>query len=163
MDNTFDFLCDIILHVGEVQENIEEFTSELKKRGLAHDRTKFLALEFDAFVSTREDFKRANYGSEEYKRCVDEAHGAVVHHHENNRHHTHYHKNGIDDMNMIDIIEMVCDWKAASRRSPDMDFAGSIDHAFKKYGVGKQLGRILKNTFEQLGWIKPGEPTTAKI
>ena len=63
MDNKSDFLCDVLLHISEVKENLEVVSSELKKRGLAHDRTKLQELEFDAFVSTREKFKKANYGS----------------------------------------------------------------------------------------------------
>lgn len=65
MNKEFDFLCDTILHVSEVSENMEIIASELRKRGISHDRTKFQSLEFDAFVSTREQFKRANYGTPE--------------------------------------------------------------------------------------------------
>ena len=39
MDNSFDFLCDIILHVSEVQENLETFSSELKKREIWKNQT----------------------------------------------------------------------------------------------------------------------------
>ncbi len=53
-----DFLCDTLLHISEVQENLEIVSSELKQRGLSHDRTKLQQLEFDGFVSTREKFKK---------------------------------------------------------------------------------------------------------
>jgi len=49
-----DFLCDTLLHISEVQENLEIVSSELKQRGLSHDRIKLQQLEFDGFVSTRE-------------------------------------------------------------------------------------------------------------
>ena len=152
MNNDFDFLCDTILHVSEVQEHLEEIISELKKRGYAHDRTKFQALEFDSFVSTRDKFKRANYGSKEYKECVDLVRPAVDSHHQKNRHHTGFHKNGINDMTLIDIIEMICDWRAAARRSPDKAFADTLDYAYKKYGVNEQLRKIMENTFKSLRW-----------
>ena len=35
----FDFLCDAVLHVTEVQENLEVIASELRQRGFAHDRS----------------------------------------------------------------------------------------------------------------------------
>jgi hypothetical protein len=34
---------------------------------------------------------------------------ALKHHYENNRHHPEHFKNNIDDMNLIDLIEMLCD------------------------------------------------------
>lgn len=153
MNNELDFLCDIILHVSEVQENLETIASELRKRGFAHDRTKFQALEFDAFVSTRDRFKKANYGSKEYQECVEIVKPAVDHHYQNNRHHTGYHKNGINDMNLVDIIEMICDWRAAARRSPDKDLKNTLEYAFEKYNIGEQLAKILTNTLKDLGWV----------
>jgi len=153
MNMEFDFLCDTVLHIGEVAENLEEVASELKKRGLAHDRTKLQQLEFDGFVSTREKFKKANYGTPEYKECVELTRPAVNHHYENNRHHTGFHKNGLNDMTLIDIIEMIADWKAAARRSPDKTLKDTLDYAFKKYGFDAQMQTIVNNTLKQLGWI----------
>jgi hypothetical protein len=151
--NELDFLCDAILHVSEVRENIASVNAELVRRGIAHDRTKFQALEFDAFVSTRDAFKKANYGTPEYQACVDAVKPAVDHHHGNNRHHTSYHENGVNDMSLIDIVEMICDWKAASRRSPDKKFIDTLDYAFDKYGIDSQLQGIIRNTLRDLAWI----------
>lgn len=153
MDNRFDFLCDTMLHVTEVQENLEEIASQLRRRGFAHDRTKFQKTEFDAFVSTREKFKKANFGSKEYQECTDAVQLAVDHHYKYNRHHTGRWPNGIDDMSLIDIIEMLADWKAAERRSPDKQLIDTLDYAFKKYKIGGQLALIIKNTLKDLKWI----------
>jgi len=57
-------------------------------------------------------------------------------------------------MTLVDIIEMICDWKAAARRSPDKTFADTLDYAFKKYGIAEQLQSILLNTFRKMGWMK---------
>ena len=153
MNATFDFLCDTILHVTEVQENLEVISSDLRRRGFAHDRTKFQEMEFDAFVSTRDKFKKANYGSREYKECTDVIKPAIVHHYENNRHHTGFHKNGINDMNLMDLCEMIADWKAAERRSPDKKLGDTLEYAFRKYEINDQLGKIIINTLKSLNWI----------
>jgi hypothetical protein len=153
MTNELDFLCDAILHVSEVQENLEIVASILKQKGFAHDRTKFHELEFEAFVSTRDRFKKANYGSPEYQALVEEIKPAVDHHYQNNRHHTGFHENGIDDMNLIDIIEMICDWKAAERRSPDKKLKDTLEYAKNKYKIDTQLFKIIENTLNELGWI----------
>ena len=153
MDNRLDLLCDTILHINEVQEAIEEISSEIKKRGLLHDLTKFQPCEFDAFASTRERFKKANYGTSEYQALCEEVKPAIDHHYVNNRHHTGYHKNGINDMNLIDIIEMVADWKAASRRSPDKTLEDTLHYAFAKNKIQDQLAKIITNTLKDLNWI----------
>ena len=153
MNNEFDFICDTILHVSEVAENLEAMASQLRQRGLSHDRTKFQALEFDAFVSTREQFKKANYGTQDYQDCVAAVRPAVDNHHENNRHHTDYHKNGINDMTLIDVMEMLADWKAAARRSPDRKFEDTLEYAKNKYAIDDQLFKIIVNTLKSLAWI----------
>lgn len=153
MKPEFDFLTDTLLHIGEVQENLEVFAGQLRQRGLSHDRTKLQEPEFGAFVSTREKFKKANYGSPEYQECVDTVKPAVDHHYKNNRHHTGFHENGVYDMTLVDIVELVCDWKAAARRSPDKKLEDTLDYAFQKYGICGQLANIITNTLRDLGWI----------
>lgn len=153
MDTAQDFLNDTLLHIGEVQENLEIFASFLRQRGLAHDRSKLEELEFDAFVGTREQFKKANYGSDEYAECMRLTKPAVDHHYTNNPHHTGFHNDGVNDMNLVDIIEMLCDWAAAARRSPDKELVDTMEYAFDKYGIDKQLEGIIRTTLSQLGWI----------
>lgn len=153
MNMEFDFMCDTVLHIGEVQEALEVMCSKLKQRGLSHDRTKLQQLEFDGFVSTREKFKKANYGSPEYQECIKLTKPAVDHHYKNNRHHTGYHKNGINDMTLIDLLEMIADWKAAARRSPDKKLEDTLEYAFKKYKIEPQLQLLIKNTLIEFDWI----------
>ena len=50
--------------------------------------------------------------------------------------------------------EMLADWKAAARRSPDKSLEDTLDYAFKKYGIGEQLGNMIRNTLKDLKWIK---------
>lgn len=157
MNMEFDFLCDTLLHISEVKENLEIMASNLKQRGDAHDRTKLQELEFDAFVSTREAFKKANYGSPEYDECIRLTKPAVEHHYANNRHHVGFHKNGINDMNLMDVTEMVADWKAAARRSPDKKLEDTLDYAKGKYKIDSQLFLIIKNTLMDLGWLTANE------
>ena len=47
-------------------------------------------------------------------------------------------------------MEMLADWKAAARRSPDKKFEDTLDYAKKKYGISDQLFGIMLNTFQRL-------------
>lgn len=153
MDIQTEVLTDTILHISEVREGIEHFAGELRKRGHLHDATKLQEPEFSAFVSTRPKFKKVNYGTPEYQECVDEIKPAIDHHYANNRHHTAFHKEGINGMNLIDILEMLADWRAAERRSPDKKLIDTLEYAFNKYEIEDQLQKIIKNTLHDFGWI----------
>lgn len=154
MDKAMELLTDIIKHRAEVQENISMICRRLEARGMAHDLSKFGEIEFDAFLSTRERFKKANYGTPEYDECVKAIQPAIDHHYAYNLHHTKHWPNGINNMSLIDIVEMVADWRAAERRSPDRTLKDTMEDAFKKYKIEGQLKQAIINTMEALRWIQ---------
>ena len=149
----FEVLTDILRHISEVAENLEDIIHDLRKRGISHDRTKLEELEFDSFVKTQPKFKKVNYGSKEYQECVEAIKPAIEHHYQSNRHHTGFHKNGFADMNLLDILEMLADWKAASRRNPDLSFKESLPKAFEKYNIPENMQKHIIATLEYLRWL----------
>ncbi len=154
MKTEFEVLTDTLMHISEVAENLAEMRADLEKRGIAHDRSKLTEEEFDAFVSTRPDFKKANYGSPEYKACTERIKPAIKHHYSVNRHHTGNHRNGFNGMNLLDILEMLADWKAASRRSPDLSFKDSLPKAFERYKIPENMQKHIVATLKYLGWLQ---------
>lgn len=60
---------------------------------------------------------------------------------------------GINGMNLMQIVEMVCDWKAASERLADSDFAAGLEISRKRFGIDDQLFGIIQNTARAQGWI----------
>ena len=153
MNIKLETLTDILLHISRVQENLSQIRAILEVRGIAHDRTKFLAIEFDAFVKAQPKFKEANYDSPEYQECVDMIRPSIDHHHANNRHHIAFYKKGFSDMNLLDILEMLADWEAASRRNLDLPFADSLPKAFEKYSIPSNVQRHIVATLKYLKWI----------
>lgn len=149
----FEVLTDVLMHIYEVAENLAQIRHDLELRGMAHDRTKLDDPEFSAFVQTRPKFKKADYGSQEYQKCVEIIRPAINHHYQNNRHHTAYHANGFDDMNLIDILEMLADWKAANRRNPNLSFVESLPIAFQKYHIPENMQKHIIATLKYLKWI----------
>lgn len=92
------------------------------------------------------------YGSNEYKAALAELKPALDHHYAANSHHPEHHKNGVGGMTLIDLIEMYCDWKAASLRHNDGNFAESLRINKERFGICEQLAAIFKNTRLDLGW-----------
>jgi hypothetical protein len=75
-------------------------------------------------------------------------------HYVQNTHHPEHYPNGVDGMSLLDLIEMLMDWKAASERHPGgMNIACSIDLSSQRFSVGEQLKQILLNTAKEIGWL----------
>jgi len=153
MDTKLRVLTDLMMHISEVRRNLALIQSNLEGRGIVHDLSKLTEIEFDAFVSTRPEFEKANFGTPEYQECVDAIRPAIDHHHFNNRHHTQFFTNGFADMNLLDILEMLADWQAASRRSPNLTFKDSLPRAFKQYSIPENMQKHILSTLTDLGWI----------
>ncbi len=71
---------------------------------------------------------------------------ALDNHYALNSHHPEHYNNGINDMDIIDLLEMFCDWKAASERHANGDIYESIKINKKRFNISDQLEQILINT-----------------
>jgi len=138
-------------HINNVQKFISNITTELTHRGELHDKSKLEEPEFTTFLTYTEKLKGSTYGSDEYKQFLKEMKPALDHHYANNRHHPEHFKNGVDDMNLIDLIELICDWKAATLRHDDGDIKKSIKLNEKRFNLSPQLVKILENSVDIFG------------
>ncbi len=123
---------------------------ELLARSESHDQSKLCNPEVQTFTECTSKLAKFTYGSDEYNASLKEMAPALEHHYANNRHHPEHFKNGIDDMNIIDIVEMICDWKAASERHNDGNIRKSIEINANRFGMSPQLVKILENTSDML-------------
>jgi hypothetical protein len=53
-------------------------------------------------------------------------------------------------MSLIDLIEMVCDWMAATMRVKDGDIYKSLEINQERFGIDEQLAGIIKNTVVEI-------------
>jgi hypothetical protein len=53
-------------------------------------------------------------------------------------------------MNLFDVLEMLCDWLAATKRHADGDIRKSVEINQERFGYGDELKRILLNTLPLL-------------
>jgi Family of unknown function (DUF5662) len=54
-------------------------------------------------------------------------------------------------MTLVDLIEMLADWKAATERRDDGDLAKSLEIQQERFGLSDQVVAILRNTAERFG------------
>lgn len=144
----YDSTEDTIQHKRIVSEFMRFFIDDLKQRSLDHDMSKLSPPEKEVFDAVGNDLKNHEYGSDEYKEAVKKLRPALDHHYAVNSHHPEHYPNGITGMNLLDIVEMFCDWKAANQRNKNGNILRSIEIQKAKKGqeMSEQLAEIFKNT-----------------
>ena len=142
----YDSRPETINHIDKVKELLSKFSNELAIRGLIHDVSKLRDKEKPIFDEYTPKLKDCTYGSDEYKSYLSEMQVALKHHYSENKHHPEHYENGIKGMTLIDICEMICDWKAATLRHNDGDIMKSIELNQNRFGYSDELKQILINT-----------------
>jgi len=134
-------------HINQVKSLIELLLAELNYRAETHDQSKLESSEFQSIVKYTPLLKQTTYGSDEYRQLLKKMKPAIDHHYSVNKHHPeHFHEEGINGMNLVDLIEMVCDWKAATLRHNDGNIDRSIAINKERFNLSLQMVHVIKNT-----------------
>lgn len=145
-------------HIATVQHYMRRFAFALLERAEAHDQSKLAEPEASAFaLANSGDFlKNTTYGSDEYKESIRKHLGpALEHHYAANRHHPEHYEHGINQMDLVDVVEMFCDWKAAGERHADGCIRKSIEINKDRFDIEPQLVDVLRSTastLEAMDW-----------
>jgi hypothetical protein len=148
-EKTDKCLKDTLFHIKEVGSNIYKAINELVERARIHDNSKLENPELEIFANAP-DLSKIEYGSKEYKDSLEFIKPAIEHHYACNRHHAEHWKNGIEDMSLIDLVEMLADWSAATKRQRNGNLLKSIEINSERYKISPQLRQILENTAREL-------------
>lgn len=142
--------CKTFRHIERVRNLINLFVVNMLERAEKHDQSKLVSPELEYFAEYTDKLAGLTYGSPEYKSSLAAIKPALDHHYANNSHHPEHYKNGIDDMSLMDIVEMLLDWKASSERHNDGNIHKSIEINGVRFNMSPQLVRILENTAKEL-------------
>lgn len=147
-----DSTQDTIDHINKVQVRIAEFQAALDERASLHDRSKLQEPEKSGFDVLTFKLAELTYGSDEYRAALKEAKPIIDHHYAVNSHHPEHYKDGIAGMSLLDVVEMLCDWKAATERVNQGSMTQSLNVNQDRFNIDPQLLCILANTVRELGW-----------
>lgn len=151
---SYDSTQDTLDHINHVRCLLQDMATKLLERGHGHDASKLVEPEKSLFDEMTPRLKALTYGSDDYKAALKELGVALDHHYATNRHHPEHWPNGVNDMTLIDLIEMFCDWKAATLRHADGDISQSIEINKKRFVISDQLTQLFCNTARELGWTQ---------
>jgi len=149
-DEERETLNDTLAHVRRVQELLHEVVGRLLNRARVHDDTKFEEPEFSKFAQVSARLDEVEYGSERYEELVAELDTALDHHYSQHRHHPEHYQEHLERMSLLDLTEMLVDWKAASERHEDGDIFDSIEKNQDRFGYSDTLRSILERTARRL-------------
>ena len=149
---SYDSTQDTLDHIDKVRSRLATVTLLLQGRAAQHDTSKLAEPEKSGYDQLTVKLKDCVYGSDEYRAALAEAKPVIDHHYAANSHHPEHYPNGIAGMSLLDVIEMLADWKAASERTKQGSIAQSLEHNKTRFGISDQLAAILENTVKELGW-----------
>lgn len=148
---------DIQRHVEDTKEHkvkvkslILDLVAQLRDRAVHHDDSKLIEPEKSGFGLVGRKLNELEYGTQEYDDNRNRLKPILEEHYKKNRHHPEHHDNGVGDMNLIDVVEMVCDWYASYQRTKDGDIYESLEVNQDRFGFSDDLKNILKNTIDKL-------------
>lgn len=158
---TYDSRPETWQHIARVQQFMRQAKMNLAQRSDVHDASKLVEPELAAFDIATPKLAGLEYGSEEYKQSLRDLGPALAHHFAENDHHPEHFDNGVQGMSLMALIEMLCDWRAAServkQRTDDPEkvktFTSGLSFNQERFGYSDELAEILFNTAQELGMI----------
>jgi hypothetical protein len=141
---------ETLKHIDEVQTLMKKVINNLKSRAENHDKSKLESPEVEVFDQCTGELKDSKYGSPEYLACLERMKPALQHHYSKNDHHAEFFRNGMADMNLLQVLEMICDWTAATKRHNTGDIRKSIEINQKRFGYPDYVKKWFLNTIDFL-------------
>jgi len=135
-------------HIDKVNSFMLTISDDIIERAKVHDASKLESPELETFTEFTPKLKQSTYGSKEYGEFLKSMKIALNHHYASNRHHPEHFSNGIKGMNLVDVIEMICDWKASSMRHSDGNIEKSIEMNQERFEYSDDIKQILLNTIK---------------
>ncbi len=145
----YDSTQDTVEHINKVARSLYNFAFETVRRGQKHDASKLKEPEKSLFDQETPLLPTLVYGSKEYEESLERLKPALDHHYSLNTHHPEHYEDGMYDMNLLDLVELYADWKAACQRTKDGDFEKSVEIGTKKYDMPAMLAQIFRNSYNQ--------------
>jgi hypothetical protein len=153
VEGPYDSRPETYQHIQRVRYYVGLAVDNLRSRAANHDQSKLVDPELPHWDEATPKLQTLTYGTEEYKQSLRDLKPAVDHHYSVNDHHPEFYEDGIRGMSLMALLEMVCDWKAASERmGKKRSFEEGIVHNQERFGYSDELADILRNTARELNF-----------
>lgn len=131
---------EIQAHILNVRLNLAAFCEDLQKRAAVHDDSKLSKEELPIFEAV-DATPREAFGTTAYYERLGRLKPALHHHYAKNDHHPEFYENGVAGMSLAALVEMFCDWRAASQ-----NIGESVNHCCDRFNIPPMLRQIFLNS-----------------
>lgn len=144
-----DVYADTTKHINEVARMMRDTAWKVVERSKSHDASKFESPEREMYEVWRPKLDALDIQSDEYKQTLAQMGEGLKHHYAANQHHPEHFENGIAGMNLVDLLEMICDWKAAAARKNE---PVNMKWASDRFGIQPDslLYHVIENTIADI-------------
>lgn len=146
----YSSIPDTLIHQNHVLHYLMFMVKDLLDRAEHHDEAKMEPGEVEYFDKVGMLKRSTTYNSEAYADQLKILDPALKHHYGKYRHHPEHFKHGVRDMTLVDLLELICDWKASSTEHQDGNILLSIDDNQSRFNYGPEISAILRNTVNML-------------
>ena len=126
----------------------------LMKRAWKHDFSKYSRHEAPYFAKAS-SLKKLKYGTEDYKKNLETIQPALEHHYKHNSHHPQHYSKGLMAMSLLDWCEMLCDWKAATRRTKAGSIKFSLEENQERFKYSDETKEKFSDFLKEVGLWRP--------
>ena len=145
---TYDSRHATLEHISHVRTYLFKMLSLLQHRAADHDQSMLQAEEKSALDEFCPVLFSSENGSAEHKQTLDKLLPALKNHYQKNSHHIeHYGK--LNGMDLVDLIEWLCDQKASSLQDGNPDVFKRLVFYYQKYDFPVPLMDIINNTVKR--------------
>lgn len=146
-------------HINRVRKWMSAFIAALENRSATHDQSKLEENEILGWIQMDQE-PRYDYGTLEYTSKKERYSWLFDKHYAANRHHPEYfeiHKNKEAEMDLIDLIEMICDWVSYKDDIRYTEASKLVEVQCDRFGFSEELKQLMINTIRNNFIEIPGE------
>lgn len=149
-------------HINRVQKWINKFTAVLFNRGIVHDKSKLREPEFSMWKKMDEE-PRYKYGTKEYNEKINRYKEVFDLHYRQNRHHPEHWSGFYSEMDLIDVIEMLCDWLGYKDDITIKEAEELVNMQCKRYEFNSTFQSLLYNTLKNYFTVSENEKSLNEL
>lgn len=141
----------VAAHLRGVQSWMRHVVTLWVARMVTHDQSKYSTPELP-LIHEKARLDSLPFNTPEYHAALAKIKEAVKAHYECNAHHPEHYPDGVLDMSLLDLLEMICDWRVAAEMN-GTELTESFDSCVERFKIPPDLRRILLNTYREMEWI----------
>lgn len=136
-------------HRALVHDKLATVSREINTRARRHDQSSLSGTELRIYKEHFDELQKYPIFDPRRDIVLSKMRVAIAYHHEANDHHPEHFTNGIDDMNLLQLMEFVADVMSQSEQN-GIDVYEILPLLKDQYDISNQLYQVILNTVAEI-------------